>query len=170
MPQKRTLNPDPKVRKKLKTIGFICLFIGAPTLVVSFVDFFVSASMMTMPRLFFLAFIGLPLVGVGIGCLQHGYIGSYTRYVAGEVSPVAVDTANYLYEGTKDNLHDLAATFGNSMQGKVIEVTCHKCRHVVKSTDQYCDQCGAVLKRICPSCQASNDGDARYCRQCGKEM
>lgn len=170
MQHKRQLNPNPKIRKRFRVIGFISLFTGLPLFIISMIDFFMSFNGMRAPSLFFLTFIGLPLIAVGASCLSQGYLGSYSRYVAGEVSPVAVDTANFLYEGTKDNMHDLAQTFGQAMQGKVVEVNCSRCGHAVKSSDQFCDNCGAAMRTICPACQTSNDGDARYCRQCGKEL
>lgn len=166
----RQLNPNPKIRKRLRVIGFVCLFLGLPMLIVGLIDFFMSFGSMRTPTLFFFAMIGLPLTGVGAMFLQQGYLGSYSRYVAGEISPVAVDTANYLYEGTKDNMRDLANTFGQAMQGKAIDIHCTRCGHSVQPTDRYCDNCGSPMRQNCPHCQTSNDGDARFCRQCGKEI
>lgn len=54
-----------KLKKKLKIAGFVLVIVGAVLALVAFIDFFITVGNPDkgMPKLFFLAFIGLPHAG-----------------------------------------------------------------------------------------------------------
>jgi len=60
------------------------------------------------PRYFWCAFLGMPVLFVGIVMTKVGYIGEVTRYFAAETAPVAKDTINYMADGTKDAVKTVA--------------------------------------------------------------
>lgn len=128
-------------------------------------------------RLFFLAFIGIPLMGVGGAITKFAYMGSVFRYIAGETAPVAKDTANYMVEGTKDAIGGLAQSVGAGLSaglsGEAPEagmIPCPACDNACDPGARFCDQCGAKIPGPvrCPSCGEMNDPDARFCSQCGQ--
>jgi hypothetical protein len=86
-------------------------------------------------------FVGIPMLGIGGWCLQAGFLGVGARYVSGEVSPVAKDTAVYLTDG-KGLLH----------------------LGVQEPTTP------AAAGPYCRSCGTRNDADARFCDSCGTAM
>jgi hypothetical protein len=63
---------------------------------------------MEPPRLFWLGFIGLPLMAFGGWMCQFGYMGAITRYIAGETAPVATDTAKYIADETQGAVETVA--------------------------------------------------------------
>lgn len=65
---------------------------------------------------------------------------------AGELSPVAKDTAEYLTEGKGMGMGNLGVTSGTTPQG------------------------GVAAGPFCRSCGTRNDADARFCDSCGTTM
>jgi hypothetical protein len=73
---------------------------------------------------------------------MYGYLGSFARYISAEAAPVQKDTLNYLAEGTKEGVKNIASAIGEGLSaGKAVGV-CHQCNR-------------------------SNDADARFCKNCG---
>lgn len=87
-----------KYRTAFRVLGVLVLATGLVLTVVAFTNFLASFSDPSgeMPSLFFLAFIGLPLVAVGSWLLQAGFLGAAARYAASETMPVVKDAAAYL--------------------------------------------------------------------------
>ena len=61
-----------------------------------------------LPRYFWCAFVGLPLLAAGGALVRLGFLGSFYRYVAGESAPVAKDVVNYLGENTQQTVKTIA--------------------------------------------------------------
>ena len=81
---------------------------------VGFGSFFASFGSFEPPRYFWCAFVGMPLLFVGIAMCMYGYLGSFYRYVAGESAPVAKDVVNYMGENIQPGVKAVtkAATEG----------------------------------------------------------
>lgn len=164
---------DENKKKKLKIIGFAVLITGIALAITAFADFFITIARFNefngfgpgMPKLFFLGFIGLPLIAVGSMILKFAYMGKIARYTSNEVSPVIKDTANYLLDDTRDSI---AGVFEGIKEGPGIK--CRFCGEVNKQGSKFCDNCGKPLAVICPSCSTANDADAKFCRNCGKNL
>ena len=61
-------------KKRLKRLGIILTAVGAALTATGFIGFFAAlAGGGGPPVLFFLCFIGLPMIGVGSTCLRYGY-------------------------------------------------------------------------------------------------
>lgn len=160
----KRIDKDSEVkRKKLKKIGLPCLIIGLLLIIIAFINF-ISSFGKGMPDLFFLFFIGIPLVFIGGTCLLHANIGKIARYTASQTAPVQKDVVNYLLDETKDNVVDII---------KSIDENKKECPYCLTENDfnaQYCKNCGKEICKICTFCNKENDSDAKYCDKCGKEL
>jgi hypothetical protein len=149
--------PDPSlqqqasVRNALRVLGPILLAIGLILTVAGMISFFSAFNGGGMPTFFWLAFIGLPLTGLGGSLVRAGYLGPASRYVAGEVTPTLRDTLGALGIGSAERV-------------------CPSCGHHNDADSQFCNSCGKPLNRTCPACGAANDADARFCDGCGKPL
>ena len=85
----------------LLLLGFICIIGGM-------VSFFASFGSAEPPHLFWLMFIGMPLMFAGSVLCMFGFMGAAFRFVAGETAPVGADTVNYLAEETKGAVETVA--------------------------------------------------------------
>jgi hypothetical protein len=144
-------------RKFLRTLGPIILIIGLILLVIAISSFFSGFSNpgigMMEDNKFFLAFIGMPLIFVGVAMTGAGFMGSVARYQASEMAPVAKDTVNYMVEGTKDSIKEVS---------KSIQEGINEGNGMMQSSDDaglFCTQCGR-----------QQEADARYCKYCGHKM
>jgi hypothetical protein len=144
---------DPKhsdVRSLLRVVGPILAGIGLLLTFIGMVSFFASFGSFQPPRYFWCAFLGLPLLGVGLAISKLAFLGAFVRYISGETSPVAKDTLNYLAQGTQDGVKTLATAVGkglaSGMGGAESEgVRCGKCQQVNDADARFCESCGASL-------------------------
>jgi hypothetical protein len=149
--------PDPglgdqqRVRSFLRIGGWVALLAGLVLAAAGFIDFFSAFGTFQMPRNFWMAFVGLPLMGIGASMLRAGYLGPASRYVAGEVTPTIHDTLGALGVGPR-------------------RLTCPSCGGDNAPDARFCDDCGAPMRRTCPSCGGDNAPDARFCDDCGREL
>jgi ribosomal protein L40E len=162
-----------QTRENLRSVGLLVTIIGGIFTLVGFVSFFSSFSSFSPPRYFWCAFIGLPLLAVGGNLMHYGYMGAVSRYVAGEVAPVAKDTVDYLASETEDAMQKVGKAVGEgiaqatSPQGPLVR--CHRCNHENHRDAKFCSECGAALlkSKQCQQCGELNDPDARFCDNCG---
>jgi len=174
MPQQ--IDPSHKDRRAiLRVVGPVVLGIGLLFAVVGIGSFFASFGSFGSPRYFWCAFVGLPLAAVGMAICKFAFMGAVTRYMANEVSPVGKDVVNYMADGTKDAVRDVAAAIGEGLSSshddrKVEVVRCHKCNENNDASANFCNRCGAALSKsvACPKCGELNDPDARFCDHCGQ--
>ena len=96
------------IRKAMRIAGPLIFLIGVLCIIIGIINFFWSFGGGGMPHYFWLAFVGMPLMFVGIVLCQFGFFGAMTRFIAGESAPVAADTANYLAEETKGAVETVA--------------------------------------------------------------
>ncbi len=139
------------MRTGLRVGGAVLAGIGLILTVIAFADFFGSMGTFAMPTKFWMGFIGLPLIAIGVAMMRAGYLGTATRYVAGEVAPTVKDALGFIGIGPA-------------------QVTCAKCGGTSGPEARFCDHCGAPLSISCPSCGHSNDADATFCAECGKAL
>ena len=78
-----------KLKKKLKIAGFVLVIVGAVLTLAAFIDFFITVGNPDkgMPKLFFLAFIGLPMLGIGAGLLTFAFRRELPRIPKTKVCP-----------------------------------------------------------------------------------
>lgn len=126
-------------RTFLRVGGAVALVAGLAFTGVAGVDFFGGMNSFEGPTKFWMFFVGLPLLALGGGLLQAGFLGAGTRYAAGETAPVLKDTAHYLSDGAG-----------------VLGVGRSPATAPAGTTGPYCRHCGT-----------RNDADARFCDACG---
>ncbi|NLD26927.1 MAG: zinc ribbon domain-containing protein [Acholeplasmataceae bacterium] len=144
---------NPRLKKRLKFWGFMCLFIGLTCLIIGLVDFFSAWGTFEMPKYPWLDFVALPLIFSGLVMIAFGYMRQYASPSSSQVDPFK-DTNNYLFDGSKN------------------EDASIKCPFCGESNDHdatYCDYCGKKLKKTC-TCGEVNDPDSRYCKRCGRSI
>ena len=130
-----------KTRSILRTFGPIIFAVGLLCAIISAVNLMTADG---EPKLFFLGFIGLPLMFVGGAMSMFGWQSALLRYQAREVGPVAGQSFNYLAGETREGIRDVAAAVGEGLRGE--------------------------QKVSCPKCSAINDADAKFCKACGAAM
>jgi hypothetical protein len=171
----RELDPQHKQKREtLRMVGPLVLGAGIIFTLIGLGSFFSSFGTFEFPRYFWCAFIGLPLIGVGISICRFAFLGAVSRYVADEVAPVGKDVVNYMADGTKDAIRDVASAVGEGLRGGASAnpqrvVRCHKCNADNQVSANFCQGCGASLAKTkpCAACGESNDPDAKFCDNCG---
>ncbi len=176
MPQH--IDPNHKdVRTVLRLVGPLVVGLGLIFAAIGIGSFFMSFGSFEPPRYFWCAFIGLPLIGVGSTICKFAFMGAVTRYTANEIAPVGKDVVNYMADGTKDAVRDIAGAIGEGFSPsndnhEVHVIRCHKCNENNEASANFCKSCGTSLSKsvTCSSCHELNDPDARFCDNCGQEM
>jgi hypothetical protein len=171
---------DPRhsqTRDTLRVVGPAVVILGLIFTAIGIGSFFSAFGTFQPPRYFWCAFVGFPLLAVGIAICRFAFLGAVTRYMADEVAPVGKDVVNYMAEGTKDAVRDVAAAVGEGLREgsathEVRIVRCHKCNTDNEASANFCKACGAALAKTkpCPSCGELNDPDARFCDHCGQPV
>ena len=85
------LTNQASVRSFLRIAGPIVLIVGLLLTAVAIADFLGSMGSFDRPRNFWMGFVGLPLLALGLWMTQVAFLGAASRYVAGEVTPVIRD-------------------------------------------------------------------------------
>lgn len=121
-----------RARRTLRTLGPVLLALGLVLTAVALVSFAMAFGGEGPPRLFVLAFAGLPLVFVGGVMTMYGYMGAVANYQARELHPSVRRVSSAVREG-------LTPESG--------AVRCSACGADSGMDARFCDQCGAELRR-----------------------
>ena len=174
--KRNTIN-DPKhqqTKTNLRIAGFILVGIGGMLTLVAIIDFFSAAGGFEPPKLFFLAFIGIPLLGIGGVCLKMGYMKEVASFVASQTAPVATDTFNYVVDNTSDSIAKAAGKIKDKLNNDKQEKPQRKiCRHCGLDNDfdaSFCRGCGKPLNRSCPNCGNEVNDTDKFCDSCGAKL
>ena len=168
-------------RNILRVIGPMFILVGGICLLVAVVDFFLVFGGSEMPKLFWLAFVGIPVLGLGFTMTSFGFMDTLLRYQASEVAPVASDTVNYMGKSTRPGVKSFTSAISEGLAEGVRtakaatfdsnEITCPQCDAENQAGSKFCDQCGSSLADIvCSKCGASNGLGSKFCDQCGHEL
>jgi len=96
------------IRTVLRIAGPLFLLAGVVCLIIAIAGIFSGSNGFGPPRLFWLAFVGIPLLFVGTVLTMYGFMGAVARFAAGEVAPVAADSAKYVAVETKGAVETVA--------------------------------------------------------------
>jgi hypothetical protein len=164
-------------RDILRVVGVAVLIVGLILTAIGLRSFFSSFATFEPPRYFWCVFIGLPLIAVGGTICKIAYMGAVSRFVANEVAPVGKDLLNYMADGTRDSVREVAAAVGDGLRGSTLpndrpRTVCDRCDTDNEGSGNFCKNCGAPLAipKTCLGCGELNDSDARYCNHCGKAI
>ena len=167
------INPrHAETRKVLRVVGPVVAGVGLIFTVIGVGSFFAAFGGGGMPRYFWCAFVGLPLLAVGLMITKVAYLGAVTRYLAGEVAPVGKDVVNYLGRETRPGVRDFASAVAEGLAGERPADTCPKCGTANDEGSRFCKSCGESLPDAvaCPACGRTNDPDAKFCNHCGQAV
>ncbi len=109
--------PHQSVARNILRIGGI-LFVLAGLIFtgIGLASFFSAFGSRQSPEYFWCAFVGMPLLFVGIVMCNLGFLGAISRYITSEQAPVAKDAINYLAEETKDGVKTVAKAVAEGIQ------------------------------------------------------
>lgn len=157
-------------KKKLKIIGGVLTAVGAVCALIGFIDFFsVFNDGGGMPKLFFLCFIGLPLLGVGLMLLSFGFKKEISTYVKNESVPVINEAADELKPAVKSVVSAVREGIQpDGQNGHTIK--CPKCGAENPADHKFCSECGGSLVKTCPVCGAQQEADDKFCGKCGTKF
>lgn len=165
--------PSP-LRDFLRYVGPAVAIVGLGFTVVGVGDFFMAFGSFQPPRYFWCAFVGMPLLGIGIHLSRLAYLGPLARYVAEETAPVGKDVINYMARGTEPAVRAVASAIkdewsGSSGDGKN---SCPQCGERNDADARFCAHCGSDLAATatCAHCGAKNPASASFCDQCGHSL
>lgn len=136
-------NNHEKAKKTLKIAGAVSLGAGLILAVTGFINFFASMGSDEAPKLFFLCFIGLPLMAFGGMMLLLGFGREIMRYQKNEGMPVIKETAAEVVSGIDELKQSKAEEAKNEEEKKSL---------------------------TCPSCGTENDEDGNFCKNCGAKL
>jgi len=162
-------------RSVLRVVGPCCVIVGLIFVIVGMVSFFPAFVGSGPPRYFWCASLGMPFLAVGGIMCKFGYMGAIGRYVVNEVAPVSKDAFNYMADGTKEAIGEVAAVIDEGLRSgagamEVRVLRCHKCNADNEVSAKFCKECGAAVTKSkpCGICGELNDADAKFCDNCGK--
>ena len=151
-----------QLKKKLKIAGFVLVIVGAVLVLAAFIDFFITVGNPDkgMPKLFFLAFIGLPMLGIGAGLLTFGFRREIATYSKNESVPVINEASS-----------EIAPAIQNVVKAAKTEsgVRC-ECGALNDADAKFCKACGKPLAKTCDNCGENNSADSAYCNNCGNKL
>ena len=170
-----------RVRSILRVVGPVILATGILCLIIAFINIVSSVGSFGIPKLFWLPFVGIPLIFIGLVMTGHGFQGAIARYHANELAPVAKDTVNYVGEGTQDGLRSVGTALGQGLTAGMQStegatqadvIYCPACNTTNDQDARFCDACGQSLPAAttCSACGENNDADARFCDHCGSKL
>ncbi|HEY3528227.1 MAG TPA: zinc ribbon domain-containing protein [Nocardioides sp.] len=135
-------------RNVFRVVGLVALVVALGFIAVGLQDFFASADSFDGPHKFWMIFVGIFGVAIAVWCLQAGFMGAASRYVAGETAPVIKDSAAYLTDG--EGVLGVGRTVDDAPAPHAAAVTgpyCSKCGTRNDDDASFCDSCGAALAR-----------------------
>jgi zinc-ribbon domain len=129
-----------RVRNGLRIAGPIAFGVGLGLTITGAASLFAGNL-----RLFFLTFIGLPLVFTGGSISMYGLMGAVARYTMTETAPSATDAFNYMADSTQAGVRKVARATAAGVREGLAE----------------------AAQKSCPRCNANNEADSKFCKSCG---
>jgi hypothetical protein len=186
---RRPLEPPPehlKTRDGLRVGGAVLVAAGGLCVLVAGIDFFSAFASFRSgpgrsrtPELFWLFFVGFPLLAGGMTMLKFGFMGAVAKYGVREAAPAAAEGVNRVGMGAAPGISAIAAAVGEGLRGRGgggvgvgvgVGARCGACGSGQDADAKFCDDCGAPMGTRCPACGAACAPDARFCVRCGSAL
>ena len=103
------------IKNAIRLLGVIALIAGSILTAIGAISFFSSFGSHSPPQYFWCAFIGLPLVSLGMWLLKAGFLGQVAKYASDEIAPVVGDAAKHVASSVKSGVNE-----DGDVQGKLI--------------------------------------------------
>jgi len=104
------------IRTFLRVGGPLFAGLGLILIAVGMGSFFSSFGSSGPPRFFWFAFVGTPLLFIGLVMCKFGYMSAVYRYMAGETAPVVKDTVNYIGENTQPGVKAISKAVADGVK------------------------------------------------------
>jgi|SRR3954451_1396227 len=130
-------------RIAFRVVGLVLLVVALGLLAVGLQNLFSTGDSFEGPDKFWMVLVGILLLGPAGWCLQAGFLGAASRYVAGETTPTIKDSAAYLTDGR--GLLGVGRTVDDAATQQVTGPFCSACGTRNDADASYCDKCGAAL-------------------------
>jgi len=150
-----------KTKRLFKILGITFSIIGLICTLIGMISFFRSFAKAEPPKLFFFAFIGLPLLGIGGMLITTGFRREMMTYSKNEGVPVVNEALN--------EVSPTISKVVNEAHTSIKKVKC-SCGELNDEGSKYCKSCGKELQKRCPSCNEVVDPDSSFCNHCGKKL
>jgi len=129
-------------RTAFRVVGIVVLVAALSFLVTGFRDLMTSEG---EPTKFWMMFVGIFGLAIAGWCLQAGFMGAASRYVAGETMPTVKDSAAYLSDG--QGVLGVGRTVDDAQRSTATGPFCSKCGTRNDADASFCDSCGTALAR-----------------------
>ncbi len=163
--EKTNAEKHERTKKKLKIIGITLLAAGAAFVITGFVDFIKNISTFNQPQLFWCLIVGFPMLGFGGMVTAMGFRKEIARYVKNESVPII----NEVGEEITPAVTSIAGAAVNAVKGEE-KIKCPECGTENANDSNFCQECGAKLKKVCPSCGEVLDNESKFCDKCGYKL
>lgn len=157
-------------KKKLRVIGIILIIVGVLCMTTGIVDFSLAFNGKEVrdPTLFFLIFLGSPIMVAGIICLIFGFKKEIGMYIKNESVPVINEAAGDLKPAIKSVVS--AVKEGLNGEEKQSDRVCSHCGKSNDGNHAFCSFCGKPLGKTCPVCGAQQEYGDAFCGKCGAKL
>ena len=150
-----------KTKLILKIVGIVVAVAGLALAATGIGSMFASDG---FPELFWMAILGLPMLGIGLMITLAAFRREIASYSAREAAPVV----NEMSEAVSPAIQTVAKAAKDGLtQTEKASAVCPACGAQNDADAKFCDNCGKALKKECPACGTQNDVDAKFCDNCG---
>ena len=122
-----------KTKKVLKIIGPIIIVVGIVLFIIGTSSLFSFDD--EFPKLFFLSFIGLPLIAIGGWISMFAFRENLMRFHKNMTIPIA-----------KETLEELAPTIKDLTKNEE-QITCPSCGKEIDKNSKFCNHCGNQINQ-----------------------
>lgn len=155
-----------KTKKTLRLVSGILLGGGICLTATGFISFFSAFGNGGFPELFWCAFLGLPMLGIGGSIASVANRREISTYMKNEDVPVVNEASKELSLATKN----VTSAIKEGLSGANTDGIRCSCGELNEKGDKFCSACGKALLSACPHCGKEVDADDKFCGQCGKSL
>ena len=157
------LEKHKKTKKTLKIVGIIMLVVGAGLTITGLVSFFSAMGTSNPPKLFWCAFVGFILLGIGGSITALGFQKEMKRYIKNESVPIF----NEMGQEIKTGVTAMTQTINDTISDK--KIIC-RCGEENEQGSKFCSKCGSPLIKTCPNCHNEIETNDNFCNKCGTKL
>lgn len=150
-----------KKKKTIKILGLVLLIVGITLAAIGLISFAMSFASKDFNPLFFLSFIGLPMIVFSIALISIGFRKEINTYIKNE----DIDVVKETYQDIRPEIKDFVDIVKDE------KIICPNCKENNDPTSTFCKRCGSKISKIkCQYCHQIIDCDSDFCPKCGNRL